>query len=338
MQCYALQKTLANIDIQNDVLNYQCKYMGKPYSLAALRRKGIIRFILGIANSIVRMPRKKRFKEFRTLLKMTPKLNADDLIGMEEQYDGVIVGSDQVWNDSITDFDTAYFLDFVKSPEKKLTYAVSFGFEAIPDELKIKYKELLKDFRIYNMREASGVKIIESLLNKKANLVLDPTMLLTRDDWDIIASKQSRKDKYILVYNLSPSPFLIKTVKEIARSTGYKIIAIPFPLGGFLKAKAELTGGPSEWIGLIRNAEIVVTDSFHGSIFSILYNKIFYVCISELGDRIYNLLNVFNLTDCLCTPGTQLNLIKKIDWEKTNRILAEERKKSLNIITDMLKN
>jgi hypothetical protein len=209
--------------------------MGKPYSLAALRRKGIIRFILGIANSIVRMPRKKRFKEFRTLLKMTPKLNADDLIGMEEQYDGVIVGSDQVWNDSITDFDTAYFLDFVKSPEKKLTYAVSFGFEAIPDELKIKYKELLKDFRIYNMREASGVKIIESLLNKKANLVLDPTMLLTRDDWDIIASKQSRKDKYILVYNLSPSPFLIKTVKEIARSTGYKIIAIPFPLGGFFK-------------------------------------------------------------------------------------------------------
>jgi cephalosporin-C deacetylase-like acetyl esterase len=109
-------------------------------------------------------------------------------------------------------------------------------------------------------------------------------------------------------------------------------------LAVFLKAKAELTGGPSEWIGLIRNAEIVVTDSFHGSIFSILYNKIFYVCISELGDRIYNLLNVFNLTDCLCTPGTQLNLIKKIDWEKTNRILAEERKKSLNIITDMLKN
>lgn len=337
LQCYALQKVLQNIGIQNDVLNYQCEYMSKPYSRAALRRKGVIRFILGIANSIVRMPRKRKFVEFRKHIKMTPKLNADDLIGLEEQYDGFIVGSDQVWNDSITDFDPAYFLDFVQSPEKKLSYGASFGFESIPNDLKIKYKELLKDFSIYNMREATGVQNIESLLNKTANLVLDPTMLLTRDDWDTIACAPTQKDKYILVYNLSPSSFLINTVKKIARSTGYKIVAIPFPVGGFLKAKAELTGGPREWIGLIRDAEIVVTDSFHGSVFSILYNKRLYACVNEAGTRIYNLLNIFGLSDCICTPGTQLELTKKIDYTKANHILTEERKRNLKIIKDMLK-
>jgi hypothetical protein len=162
-------------------------------------------------------------------------------------------------------------------------------------------------------------------------------MLLTSDDWDIIACEQAQKSKYILVYNLSPSTFLINTVKKIARSTGYKIVAIPFPLGGFLKAKAELTGGPKEWIGLIRDAEIVVTDSFHGCIFSILYNKKFYVCLNGMETRIYNLLNIFRLSYFICTPGTQLELTEKIDWEKVNCILAEERKRSLKIIIDMLK-
>jgi hypothetical protein len=337
LQCYALHKTLANMGVENDVINYQGDYMAKSYSLAALKRKGVIRFFLGIAYSIVRMPRKARFAELRTHIKMTPKLNMRDLISLEEQYDGFIVGSDQVWNDSITDFDPSYFLDFVKSPKKKLSYAASFGFEGIPNDLKIKYKDLLNDFCVYNMREASGVEIIDSLLNKPANLVLDPTFLLTRNEWDTIACTPDQKEKYILVYQVTLSSFLIKTVKKIVKSTGYKVVAIPFPLGSFIKAKVKLSAGPREWIGLIRDAEIVVTDSFHGSVFSILYKKKFYVCITNAPTRIYNLLNVFQLNGCLYKPGSKLELTKKIDWKKTNFILHEERKRSINFILDMLK-
>lgn len=337
LQCYALHKTLSNIGVENDVLNYQCEYMGKPYSITALKRKGIIRFFLGIAYYIVRIPRKAKFSEFRKHIKMTQKLNASDLIALEDLYDGFIAGSDQVWNDSITDFDPSYYFDFVKSPEKKLSYAASFGFENIPNGLKNKYLKLLKNFCIYNMREASGVKIIESLLNKPANLVLDPTMLLTTDEWDTIACAPLKKSKYILVYQITVSSFLLNTARKLARATGYKIIAIPFPLGGFLKAKPELTGGPREWIGLIRDAEIVVTDSFHGSIFSILYNKNFYVCITDAATRIYSLLNLFKLNERIYMHSSKLEKIRKIDWEKTNNILTEERKRSLKIIIDMLK-
>jgi len=337
LQAYALNKTITNFGVENHILNYQCKYMGKPYGLAALKRKGIIRFILGIAYYLVRMPRKAKFSELRSQMKMTPKLNKSDLINLEELYDGFIAGSDQVWNDSITDLDPSFFLDFVKSPEKKLSYAASFGFESMPDDLKIKYKELLKDFSSYNMREASGVEIIASLLKKPANLVLDPTLLLTREEWNTIACAPVKKEKYILVYQVTLSSFLLNTVKKIVKSTGYKVVVIPFPLGGFLKAKPNLSAGPREWIGLIRDAEIVVTDSFHGCCFSILYNKKFYVCITDAATRIYNLLNVFKLNECIYKPDSQLVLTNQINWEEINGSLREERKRSINILKDMLK-
>lgn len=337
LQAYALHKTITNLGVENHVLNYQSKYMGKPYGLAALKRKGIIRFLLGIAYYIVRMPRRAKFSELRSQMNITPILNRSDLITVEDQYDGFIAGSDQVWNDSISNLDPSFFLDFVKSPKKKLSYAASFGFESVPNDLKIEYKELLKDFSSYNMREASGVELIDSLLNKSANLVLDPTLLLTKQDWDIIANAPLIKEKYILVYQTTSLTFLINTVKKIAKSTGYKVVAIPFPLGGFLNAKLNLSAGPREWIGLIRDAEIVVTDSFHGCCFSILYNKKFYVCLTESATRIYNLLNVFNLKKCLYLPDSKLESNNKINWKKINDILRDERKKSINILNDMLK-
>lgn len=337
LQAYALQKALVQVGVENDVLNYQCRYMGAPYGLAALKRKGIIRFLLGIAYSVVRMPRRAKFKEFRAHIKMTPKLNLRDLHALEGQYDAFIAGSDQVWNDSITDFDPSYYFDFVKSPEKKMSYAASFGFESIPNDVKPKYKELLKDFCFFNMREESGVKNIQSLLEKSANLVLDPTMLLTTEEWNKVACPSVKKDKYILVYQTTVSSFLLNTAKKLALSTGYKIVTIPFPLGGFLKAKMQLTAGPREWIGLIRDAEIVVTDSFHGSAFAILYNKKFFVCLTDAATRIYNLLNIFELNKCICVPGSGLELTQKINWERVNSKLRNERNKSIEIIKNMLK-
>lgn len=337
LQAYALHKTITNFGIENHILNYQCEYLGKPYGLAALKRKGLIRFILGVAYYIVRMPRKSKFSELRSQMKLTPELNKSDLINLEEQYDGFIVGSDQVWNDSISDLDSSFFLDFVKASEKKLSYAASFGFESMPNDLKNEYKELLKDFSSFNMRESSGVEIIDSLLKKPAKLVLDPTLLLTGEEWDTIANAPIIKEKYILVYQTAPSSFLIKSVKKIAKSTGFKVVVVPFPLGGFLKAKLNLSAGPREWIGLIRDAEIVVTDSFHGCCFSILYNKRFFVCIPESPTRIYNLLNVFKLNECLHKPGSELELTNEIDWVKINDTLRDERKRSVNILKGMLK-
>jgi hypothetical protein len=336
LQCYALHKALIKNGVENDVLNYQCKYMDSPYGISALKRKGFIRFFLGIIYSIIRMPRRKKFNEFRALINTTSKLNICDLEKLEKNYDAFIAGSDQVWNDSITNLDSSYYFDFVKSAEKKLSYAASFGFEEIPNSLKEKYTELLKDFSVFNMRETSGVKNIETLLSRPANLVLDPTMLLTAHEWDEIALSPKSKYKYILVYQTTVSSFLIKTAKALSRATGYRIITIPFPLGGFLRGKLELTAGPREFVGLIRDAEIVVTDSFHGSTFSILYNKKFYVCLTDAPTRILSLLNLFNLRDFIHSPSSEVKLERKIDWLKINKKIDFERSKSIGFIEEML--
>jgi hypothetical protein len=283
------------------------------------------------------MPRKAKFSELRSEMNITSVLNKEDLVNLEDNYDGFIAGSDQVWNDSITDLDPSFFLDFVKSSKKKLSYAASFGFETMSDDLEIKYKKLLTDFSNFNMREASAIDIIDSLLNRPANLVLDPTLLLTVDDWNNIAYKPKIKKKYILVYQTTTSSFLLNTVKKIAKSTGYKIVSIPFPIGGFLNASLNLSAGPKDWIGLIRDAEIVVTDSFHGCCFSIIYNKVFRVCITEAPTRIYNLLNIFNLKECLYKPDSKLSLTNNIDWNDVNESLHKEKNKSIKILKDMLK-
>tara|TARA_B100000989_G_C19523226_1_gene465362 strand:- start:728 stop:1825 length:1098 start_codon:yes stop_codon:yes gene_type:complete len=337
LQAYALQKKLLSMGVENEVLNYHCEYLGKPYGFSALKRKGVIRYFLGIAYSLVRIPRKANFKKFRSLIKMTRALRLDDLNSLNESFDAFIAGSDQVWNDSITNFDSSYYLDFVDSPEKKMSYAASFGFETIPENLKTKYRELLKEFSIFNMREESGVKNIEMLLNKSANLVLDPTMLLTREEWEKVSTPSVRKNKYILVYQTTTSSFLVNIVKKLSISTGYKVICIPFPLGGFLKSRLELTAGPSEWIGLIRDAEIVITDSFHGSAFSILYNKEFYVCLTDGATRITNLLNLFTLNNRICNEYPKLDLNEKINWDRVNKKLIEERHKSVECLEAMLK-
>ncbi len=209
LQTYALHKCLINLGVHNQVLNYKCDYMGKPYGIAALKRKGLIRFFLGIAYYIFRLPRRAKFAEFRSRINYTKILKRDDLFDLNQKYDFFISGSDQVWNDGISNLDPSFFLDFVKSREKKLSYAASFGFEEISENLKSKYKKLLHDFSSYNMREESGVNIISKLFNKKANLVLDPTLLLTKKDYDEITNLPNIKEKYILVYQTTLSSFLL---------------------------------------------------------------------------------------------------------------------------------
>tara|TARA_B100000886_G_scaffold190530_1_gene131112 strand:+ start:9204 stop:10274 length:1071 start_codon:yes stop_codon:yes gene_type:complete len=337
LQAYALQRCLINLGVQNHVLNYKCNYMGKPYGIAALKRKGLIRFFLGIAYYIVRLPRRAKFTELRSKMNYTKILKREDLFDLNQKYDFFISGSDQVWNDGITNLDPSFFLDFVNTGEKKLSYAASFGFEEISENLKSKYKKLLSDYSFYNMRESSGVNIIKDLFNKKANQVLDPTLLLTQKDYDEITNFPKIQEKYILVYQTTISSFLLDSVKKISKITGYKIVTIPFPLGRFIKSKTNFSAGPKEWLGLFRNAEIIVTDSFHGCCFSILYNKNFHVCITGAGTRIYNLLSIFDLNHYLLRPGSDLDIDYKIDWNKINKKINFERNKSISVIKKMLK-
>lgn len=338
LQCYALQKSLLLLGTENEILNYTSPYLNKPYKFSALKEKGPIRYFLGMVYSLLRSPRNKAFKEFRCLLKLSKPLDKISIQNIEKEYDLFITGSDQVWNGHLVGYDGSYFLDFVKDQNKKGSYAASFGFLRISDELKSKYRELLDNYKYYNVRETSGREILKDLFNIEANVTVDPTLLVSKEEWNTIAKDAGIKGKYILVYQISPSSKLIEVLKQLKHQTGLKIVAVPFIMGAYIDYIPKPTLGPSEWVYLFKNASYVVTDSFHGTAFSMIYNRNVWCCIPERESRINSFLEILGIPERLIYPQTTIpnDLTEQISFDQINCKLAEIRNKGLGILKSMV--
>ena len=226
LQCYALQKALEKINFDSYVINYTADMLKRPYGMTALKEKGIVRFILGNIYFLLRSFRNRNFSAFREKIKQTGVINPDDLQKLNDEFDCFITGSDQVWNGSITSYDPVYFLRFVDDEHKRKSYAASFGMDRIPQDKKELYKRLLDKFSVYNVREESGKEIIKDLLGEVVNQTIDPTLLLCRNEWECVAKNQVKNDKYIFVYQISPSRHLPIIVNELRKKTFFLQILI----------------------------------------------------------------------------------------------------------------
>lgn len=340
LQSYALHQKVKSFGYDVEVINYQCDYISKPYRLINLKRKGLFSYLFGIIGYTCYLPRGGKCNNFRKYITYSPKVDKTNINTLSNKYDLFFTGSDQVWNYKLTNSDYNYLLEFVKDSNKKFSYAASFGISKVEEKEKSKYKVLLEDFNKITVREESGKEIVEELLDKDADVVLDPTFLLNKEQWLSVANNRKVDEDYILVYQLGLSSHLINFVKRLAKEKGCKVIYIPFPLGKFIKCKINLTSGPAEWLSLFNNAKYVVTDSFHGTVFSIIFNKNFFTEISKqnsgVGLRIENLLRKMGLLDRLIATDKKINIDKEIDYEQVNIILEEERSKSINILEEML--
>ena len=338
LQCYALQQSLLALGVENEVLDYTSPYLNKPYKLSALEEKGVIRYFLGMVYSLLRMPRNKAFRKFRRLLILSKPLNKDTIKTIENEYDLFITGSDQVWNGSLVGYDDSYFLHFVKDGNKKGSYAASFGFLKIEEELKPKYRELLQNYKYYNVRETSGSDILKDLFGVDANVTVDPTLLIDKDSWSRAANNVGINEPYILVYQISPSGKLIEVVKQLTKQTGLKIVAVPFIMGCYFDYIPNPTLGPSEWVGLFQNASYVVTDSFHGTAFSMIFNRNVWCCIPENDSRISSFLSIVGIPERLIYPSTTIpeNLTEVIPFGQINVKLGEIREQGLAALRTMV--
>lgn len=338
LQCYALQQSIIALGVENEVLNYTSPYLNKPYKLSVLKEKGVVRYFLGMLYSLLRMPRNKAFRKFRSLLRLSKPLDKDAIKAIENKYDLFITGSDQVWNGSLVGYDDSYFLHFVKDRNKKGSYAASFGFLRITEELKPKYRELLRNYKYYNVREASGFDILKDLLDVNANVTVDPTLLLDKDSWSKIVSSVRIDRPYILVYQISPSSNLIKVVKQLRKQTNLKVVAVPFVMGGYWGYTPKLTLGPSEWVFLFQNASYVVTDSFHGTAFSMIFNRNVWCCIPENDSRINSFLSIIGIPERLIYPNSVIpeDLTDSISFDQVNIKLGKMREQGLAALKAMV--
>lgn len=343
LQAYALQTKLNEFGAQSIILDYRNKRLEKIHSRKNItdckKPKEFARYLLLYRNF---NKRHDKFRDFsKNYLKLSsPMYSIDDLAKCERKYDLFIVGSDQVWNYEINGMDYAYFLDFVKDKSKNKSYAASFGLSKIPEEYKQTYKKLLIGFDSILIREKQGARIIKELLFKECPIVLDPTMLLSKDKW-LILSNNTRyfNERYILVYAFGDSPTMKDLAINISRKTGFKILWIANTYKINKRIKYIKFASPEEFISLFSNAEYIITNSFHGTAFSINFNKQFFTELrdsSRVNSRLEDILDIFGLQDRRIISNDASVINSRINYETVNKKLENEREKSIRLLKNSI--
>ena len=255
------------------------------------------------------------------------------------QYDYYITGSDQVWHCWKNDrCELEYFLLMFAAPSQRLTIAPSFGFDEFPKKYLKTYKNGLEGFEYLSVREERGAELIKELTGKEATVLLDPTMLIDTSEWLKILKKPSQyvDDKYIFVYALGGFKGEAKEKTcNLASNLGMHVIDVMD-----VDSDYYIHTRPDEFLYWIHNAQLVVTDSFHASVFSILFNRPFAVTersdIKGMGSRLDTLFNKFGITgrhfnelkDGFDCAGETRDKLFTVDYSGVPAVLAAERKKA----------
>lgn len=276
--------------------------------------------------------------------KLQPEIITDKelkKIGNSDDYCAFVCGSDQVWNSAVFYVDPFYYLRFAPQ-NKRVAFAPSFGRDFVPDYNKKKIKKYVSQIEHKSVREQSGVDIIKTLTGDDAQVLVDPTLVLTGDEWVKALKLHSQpKEKYLLAYFLDePSEKAKKAVLEISKKYGLKIVGLPYSFEGCPWAEDIVHAGPEEFVDYIRNASFVCTDSFHGTAFSLNFNVPFYTFERNYGNagkqsaRIQSILNLVEKNDRY--EPENFEEVLNISFENVNKILNSQREKSKNYLKSVL--
>ena len=350
LQEYALLNLLKSKNYNINVLNYNDKEIAKCYKYYGFgngtlkqRIKTIIKYTLFFNKN------KKRYYNFEKFenkyISLTQKY--DNFSELQDiNIDIMITGSDQVWNYQITNgLSDVYTLNFGNNNIKRISYAASIGVKEIPENLKESYKSKISKIDKISVREESAKSALSSLMgNRDINVVLDPTLLLRKEAWnDLIANnhKTMPEEKYIFAYVVEKNNEYYNIVNYLSKLTGLKVVHFD-KIGIRYKNVLEkrYTGGPDDFISLIKNAEYVIATSFHATVFSIIFNKKFWVVPHKTtGSRVTDLLKKLDISNRAVNSLEEfekLNFDEDIDYENVNKILEKEREKSINWLIDAI--
>ena len=232
-----------------------------------------------------------------------------------------------------------YYLAFAPESARKISYAASFGKSKLESDEVNETRRLLKRYDSISLRELSGVEIIDKLGIENSTNVLDPTLLLSGEDWRKISSRKFTKDRYILIYNLNRNPRIDAYAKELSIKTGLEVRYLSYQLHEFYKNGKMFCNPPVEdFLALIDGADYVITDSFHATAFSLNFNKEFVIVYpGKYSTRLQSILEILGLTNRVAKNERDLSIVEsKIDYNRVNEILAAERKRSLLWLSNAL--
>lgn len=348
LQAYALQIILKKyFDIDSEIIDFSNDAQKRMYSIFYKPQnvKELFRNILNFVFYKTINSHNKDFEEFlNKKLKCTrekysefAQLNEDQL-----NFDLYIAGSDQVWNTRAKDFDDAYFLPFVTT-KPKIAYAVSLGATNLNEsDRKEKYVAFIKKFDGVSVRERNAKKWLTELCKQDIEICLDPTLLVERDEWENIVMNREVKGKYLFWYAMTYKKDVMKKVIEIGKKYKLPIYVLDAKewsrRGLYLHGiKLATRGGPVSFLSMVKYADIVITSSFHGTVFCNVFQKNFwYLNIHDHNtqdDRAFFLLQQIGLTDRYVNKKEIMNqdLLKKPNYTK-NDILKKEREFSIEYL------
>lgn len=333
LQAFATQKKLEQMGFKAEIIDYiyyknwRFKDTPKSAPFIALNLKGktmywikyrfinrLVEIVLPTISSSNRK-RRKNYLDFFKLEKFSPSYySMDELYANYPKYDVYVVGSDQVWNPSASSSIEPYFLTFSPKGSKKISYASSFGVSEINPALQNRYRELLNNIDFISVREKSGVDLVRQLTGKVAKHVVDPTLLLNKEQWSpFMKSIESIASKYILIYELLPSEHLVRLARKFADKLQIPIYCLckrGYAITHHQGTSNLVEAGPSEFIWLIAHATYVITNSFHGTAFSVNFGTPFYSVLNKQRK------NNSRITSLLSSIGLENRIIYEDEIEK----------------------
>ena len=282
--------------------------------------------------------RYQKFKEFSDsyLNEMDIQLSSSNDKKELDKFDYFVVGSDQVWNPGNMPELDKFFLTFAE-PAKRIAYSASFGSSSIPWIYQKNFSRWLREMRAISVRELAGKDLVFKLINKEVDVLVDPTMLLSKEEWSKLSARAINRpnNSYLLTYFLgTPTDEEKHKIEKIALDKNMSVINL-----GDINDKITFETGPSEFLDYINNASAFFTDSFHGVVFSILFQTPFVVYErntsgESMYSRIDTLLHKFNFKDR--EYKAIKNNIFDMDFTYTEKILLEEKKKAFDYLKNVL--
>ncbi len=351
LQSYATEKIFQKMGYDTEIVNYipeaevkknQCETFANFSKIFGKNK--ITKFIYKILQKRNIYKMYDMFSKYRKKILNISNQEFNSIDELKRNYpkaDIYCTGSDQVWgNIGNNEYDEAYFLSFLPRNTKCIAFSASFGKEKISPYLYNKLPKLLDKYDLLLLREISGINILKKLGNYNTKLFLDPTLLLQKEEWENLCQKKLLNKEYILVYQLHHNRNFDKYIKKIAKQKKIDVIRISvskyykFKYGRFIYLPSI-----EEFLGYIKNAKYIITDSFHCTVFSLIFNIPFLdILPNNTGTRIESLLEMTNLKDRIVMDYDDINIInKKINFGQVNSIIDKKRNDDLQFLQKQMK-
>lgn len=364
LQCYALWKYLSDQGYDCEIIDlhrpgsHPDYIPSRKYRRARPVQKSILKKLkLLLKRSLGKKPLQRqyyneeskiKFDAFNSLYtKGKPYNNIDEFYDNPPQYDVYISGSDQLWNPTQIYCIEPYFLTFVSGAEKKkISFSTSIGITELTGKEKVLFKRWLSDFTAISVREKQAKELLSTFAGREVMQTSDPTFLLQPSEWKELANYPNIKTPYILYFALHIDNVILDYCKKLSIESGLPLYVMnqtqPAPIDNSYFAIKD--AGPRDFIGYIANADMVITDSFHGTVFSIIMgSKNFYTYIapnSNRGSRIEDLLNTFSLSNHILNSNFERNYNElqdgKPDKDMNISIIQQERKRSASFLIEAI--